>query len=100
MNPISFGIRNASEVVDPDGGVDDDHGDYCATRPSRETSRLPSQRTLPRNRRTLFCRRVWINRRSPSSTAARFVGAPLLRIARRIKRSSMSMLVLIPVLHV
>jgi hypothetical protein len=54
MNPIGFGIRNAFQVVDPDGGVDDDHVGYFATRPRRDVSRSPSQVTFPRNRRTLF----------------------------------------------
>jgi hypothetical protein len=54
MNPIGFGIRNAFQVVDPDGGVDDDHVGYFATRPRRDVSRSPSQVIFPRNRRTLF----------------------------------------------
>src|ERR1700730_14965534 len=37
---------------------------------------------------------VWINRRNACSTVARFVRAPLRRMACRIRRSSMSMLVL------
>src|SRR6266851_1812750 len=64
-----------------------------APRPSREASRSPCHRTLPRNRRIFACARVCTSSRSPASTAARFVRFPELRIASRINPSSISMFV-------
>jgi hypothetical protein len=60
---------------------------------SDESSRSPSHVTFPRRRRMTPWPRVRISNRSASSTAARFVRAPLLRIACRISLSSMSMFV-------
>lgn len=81
MDPICLGIPDALEIIDPDRGVDNHHASYFATRPRREASRSPFQVTLPRKRRMLRCPRVRMSRRSPSSTTARLVRAPLLRMA-------------------
>jgi hypothetical protein len=66
---------------------------YFATRSRRDEFTFPCHATFPRNRRMLAWPLVWINRRNPSSTTARFVRAPLLRIACRISLSSMSIFV-------
>jgi hypothetical protein len=66
---------------------------YFATRSRRDEFRSPCQATFPRKRRIVACPFVRINRRNPSSTTARFVRAPLLRMACRIKRSSISIFV-------
>src|ERR1700688_3505365 len=69
---------------------------YSASRVRRDFWRSPFQRILPGSRRMVACPRVRISRRNPSSTAARFVRDRLLLIACRIRRSSISMLVRIP----
>src|SRR2546429_7124104 len=61
--------------------------------PVRDASSSPSHRTLPLNRRLLPCPRVCTSKRSPASTAARFVLFPELRIASPSNRSSISMFV-------
>ena len=93
VQPVRLRILRALEVIDPDRGVYDHHAAYFATRSRRDELRSPSQPTWPRKRRMPLWPLVWINRRSASSTTARFVRRPLLRMACRIRRSSISMFV-------
>jgi hypothetical protein len=50
IKPIRFRSAAASEIVDPNGRIDNHHV-YFAARPRRERSRSPSQAILPRSRR-------------------------------------------------
>src|SRR5208282_208190 len=98
VEPLRFCIRNAPEIVNPNGRVHDHHSNHPVLRPRRDSSRFPSHFTLPRNRRMPTWARVWMNKRRAASTVAFFVSIPPSRIARRIKLSSMSMLVrIIPI---
>src|SRR6266851_1993984 len=93
VEPLRFGVEDASYIVNPDSRVYDNHPNYSVLRPRRDSSRFPSHFTLPRNRRIPACERVWMSRRSAVSTVAFFVSAPPSRMACRIKVSSMSILV-------
>src|ERR1035438_2611554 len=66
---------------------------YCGTRLRRSLLYLPSHCTLPCHLRIEVCSCIFTRSRRASSTAAFFVAAPLRRIARRIKSSSISILV-------
>jgi len=67
---------------------------YAGTRPKREALiKIPFPCNLaPQAANASLCVRL-DQERKPASTAARLVRAPLLRMACRIRRSSMSMLV-------
>ena len=75
---------------DPDGSIDEYHR---GERPSRLSSKLPSQRTLPARSRTFFCLPRRINAFNPASTTARLVLSPETRRAFCKSSSSISMLV-------
>jgi hypothetical protein len=92
---IGLAILEPMKIIDPHRSIDDHHRRYFGSRPRRELFRSPSHRTFPRSRPMVVCARVCIRSRNPASTTARFVRDLLLRIACCIKRSSMSMLVLI-----
>jgi len=66
---------------------------YPWTRPRRDSSKSPSQRTFPLSRRIAVWACVSTSNRKPASTVAFLVRVPLWRMAWRIKRSSMSILV-------
>src|ERR1700722_5252656 len=85
-------LRRVSVVqnVDPDARVDDDH-----ERPRRLSSRSPSQRTRPRRSSTPMRRWRATSSRNATSTASRFVRAPISSWASWSTRSSISMFVLI-----
>src|SRR5581483_7790995 len=91
IEQIGFGAGRPVEVVDPDGGIDQDHSPMKRLR--RIAFKSPSQRSLPRSARIFDCSLTLSSKRNPDSTASRLVLAPDARIARFIKSSSMTILV-------
>lgn len=85
VQPKRFWTSTCSQIVNPYRGIDDHH-----SRARRVRSRSPSHLTLPRWRRILACAFVSTSSCNPASTAARLVRAPLNRMARRIRASSIS----------
>ncbi|SBT04596.1 hypothetical protein ACCAA_1650001 [Candidatus Accumulibacter aalborgensis] len=78
---------SATEVVDPDTGINQNHLSALMA------SRSPCQFSLPRKRRISSCWRKRSTVRSPSSTASRLVFNPVARSASSINWSSITMCV-------
>lgn len=94
IEPFCFWVLRAAEVIYPHGRVDNHHLRlYTAFLPSRDSFRSPSHFTFPRSCRIAVCRRSRTSSRSAASTVARLVRAPLLCMASRMSRSSISMFV-------
>src|SRR5439155_14694115 len=89
MQCVRLPCRPPVEVVDPDGGIDDDH-DRASV---RIASRSPSHLSLPRQLRMPAWRLRRTNTRKPSSTTPFFVLIPVARCASAMSRSSMTMFV-------
>src|SRR5678815_5531867 len=54
VKPLRLWCSSIPEIIDPHGGIDHRH-DASGTRPVRDSSRFPSQRTAPLSRRMTVC---------------------------------------------
>ena len=80
VQPIGLRVLQAAEVLDPDRRVDDDHVALFRDASLTRVREIPFPRDLAPQAAD-SCLRTGLNQQAPASTVARFVRAPLVRMA-------------------